>query len=42
LYGIIAARAAHELKAFERRNAYLSSAQKPVAGRIHDAYAGGR
>ncbi|MFA6972028.1 MAG: heme biosynthesis HemY N-terminal domain-containing protein [Gallionella sp.] len=32
LYGIIAARAAHELKAFERRNAYLSSAQNQSQG----------
>lgn len=32
LYGIIAARAAHELKAFERRNAYLSLAESQSQG----------
>lgn len=32
LYEIIAARAAHELKAFERRNAYLSLAESHTQG----------
>lgn len=32
LYGVIAARAAHELKDFERRNAYLSSVESHAQG----------